>query len=459
MQPKLIDFQKWYDAHEEKIIEDYFTFLRFPSISTDPEYKEEMGKTADFLVEHLKEMGLDVELWKSDHPCIFASYTKAGKDRPTILLYNHYDVQPADPLDLWHTGPFSPDVREGRVYARGASDNKGQCFYTLQAVKAYLELAKEARVNIKYMIEGEEEIGSPGTTRLLKEKEEDLQADHLLIIDAEMKAENTPGITLGFRGMAQVEITCQNSDVDLHSGIHGGIALNPIRSLVQAFSEFWDDKGKVAIEGFYDDVRPFEKKELSGMEEDFDLESYQHHFGVKAFANEEGHTLVEANVVRPTVEINGISGGYTGEGFKTVIPAKAHAKISTRLVPDQDPKRIVTLLVDFLKRRLPQGSDITFKLTESGEAWHTSSDTPIAKICSTALEEVFEKKSHPILCGASVPIAPLLKKASGAETIGFGVALPRDVIHSPNENFDLKRLRQGFLSLGRVLSLLGESGR
>ena len=319
-----MDYKKWYQAHEAQIQRDFFTFLSFPSISADPRYTQDVRRTALWLVDYLKHMGMEAELWETPvHPCVFASSMKAGKHRPTVLIYQHYDVQPVDPLELWHSDPFKPVVKDNQVYARGALDNKGQCFYSIAAIGAYIKHAEKMGVNIKLFIEGEEESGGVGTAAILEQKKEALKADHLLIVDLGLAEPGVPSISLGIRGIMTMEVECRAAAVDLHSGDHGGIVLNPIRALADVLAQFWDAKGRVAIPGFYGHVQELSPEDKAQIHWAFDQKKYAAEFGVTAFAGEPGYSLMESNWARPTLEINGISGGYAGEGFKTVLPAKA----------------------------------------------------------------------------------------------------------------------------------------
>ncbi len=455
MQPTLTDLKSWYDAHSEQILKDYLTFLSFPSISTDAAFKQETRKAAEWLSAYLRQSGLSVELWEtSGHPVLFASHLKAGQGRPTVLIYGHYDVQPVDPLHLWHSDPFKPVIRNNQVYARGASDNKGQCFYTIQAIRAFLELAEQANVNIKVFIEGEEESGSKGTSEALAQKKAELKADHLLIVDMDIPRVDQPGITLGMRGLVTMEIECENASTDLHSGVHGGVALNPNRALVSALAQLWDEQGRVAVPGFYEGVEPLSEEDLAKLDQRFDVEHYRQQFGVAVFANEKKYTLSEANWIRPTMEINGLVGGYTGPGFKTVIPARAMAKLSCRLVPNQKPKQIADAVAAHLRASFPKGMKLEIQIYHGSLAYRCNFDAPLVKIVASAFEEVYHKPCSYLLSGGSVPIVSELAKTSGAEAALIGVALSSDDIHAPNEHFGLDRFEKGFLTLGRILTLL-----
>jgi acetylornithine deacetylase/succinyl-diaminopimelate desuccinylase-like protein len=447
--------KKWYKEHYDQTLKDFFTFLSFPSISTDPNYEQHTRRTADWLCNYMRSIGLEATLWETPGlPVVFGAHLKAGKNRPTLLIYHHYDVQPVDPLDLWKSDPFTPVIKNNQVFARGAVDNKGQCFYSLTALKAFLELSKELNFNIKVFIEGEEESGGRGTAAILQQKEEELKADHLLVVDFDIPNAATPAITLGMRGLVGLNIECSNSFIDLHSGVHGGIALNPNRALVTLLAGMWDKKGKVTIPHFYDDVRPLPKEHLSRVDMSFDVEQYKKSFGVNAFCPEEGYSIKESNWLRPTLEINGMWGGYTGMGFKTVIPAKAYAKISCRLVPDQDPEKIAKAIAEYLKNEAPKGIEIKAELHHGAVAYRSAFDSFIVKTAALAYEEIFGKPCKYLFCGASVPIVVDLARASKAEVAMIGVGLADDDIHAPNEHFGLDRFELGYLTIGRILSQL-----
>jgi acetylornithine deacetylase/succinyl-diaminopimelate desuccinylase-like protein len=455
MEIALDALKKWYHEQAQEILKDFLTFLSFPSISTDPGHAQDSRNTADWLCAYLNRIGLKASLWETPgFPVVFASYLKPGPNRPTVLIYNHYDVQPVDPIDLWKSPPFKPEIRNNQVFARGAVDNKGQCFYTITALKALFELAKQIDVNIKVFIEGEEESGGKGTTAILSDRRSELKADHLLVVDFGIPDAQTPAITLGMRGIVTMSVECANSFIDLHSGEHGGIALNPNRALASLIASLWDSRGHIAIPHFYDEVHPLSEKQLASIDTVFDKEKYQKEFGVKAFCSEQGYSLVESNWLRPTLEINGMWGGYTGAGFKTVIPAKAYAKISCRLVPDQEPYVIGKRIAEFLKEKAPAGITIHTEVQHGAPGYICPMESTIVRIAAQAFSEVFDKPSRFQLCGASVPIVGDLAKASGAHVAMIGVGLASDDIHAPNEHFGLDRFERGYLVLGRILSLL-----
>lgn len=450
---ELSALKKWFSLHEKEIFSDFFTFLRFASIGTDPDYKDETRKCAKWLQQHLENIGFDAALYETSvHPIVYASYLHAGKDKPTLLLYHHYDVQPVDPLELWKTKPFEPAIRNGNVYARGAVDNKGQCFYSMTALKAFLQICKNAKVNLKVLIEGEEESGSEGTLEFLKKHKDLLKADYLLVIDSGLPAAGVPAITMGLRGIIAMEVSITNTPQDLHSGIHGGIVLNPNRALVQILAQMWDNKGKVAIPHFYDDVQTLSEEELAKLDMSFDQKSYKERFDAKALAPEPGFTPSETNFIRPVLELNGISGGYAGKGFKTVIPSIATAKISCRIVPDQDPQKLIQSITKFIEEKLPKGLELKITTYQGTKAFRGSFDSPIVKMVGKAYEEVLGKECRYLLSGASIPIVGDLAEASGAHVVVMGFGLDEDGIHAPNEHFGTDRFEQGFMTVTRILS-------
>ncbi len=455
-----MDYQGYYERERENILRDYFAFLRFESISADPAYLSKSVDCADWLEEHLRAMSLNVERWETGGaPVLFASDFRAGEDAETLLLYCHYDVQPVDPLDEWTSPPFEPTIRDGKVYARGASDNKGQCFYTLSAIKSYITLNEgHLPVNLKFIIEGEEESGSSGLKALLSEKAETLKADHVLIVDSAMNTPQIPQITLGARGIICFKLTMQEALFDLHSGQLGGVAYNPNRALIELLSSLHDATGTVAVSGFYDEVIGPTPHELSELAMDFDQERFKNLFGFEPTGMEQGLTPMEANCLRPTLEINGIQGGYTGPGFKTVIPAKARASISCRLVPQQQPERIIALISDYLYSRIPEGLKFDLEvLPGSGAGFRRHSNSRIAEIASQSYSDVFQHECEKILMGGSVPIAAELLDVAKADGILLGTALSSDHIHSPDEHFHLDCFEKGFLSICRILELFAQN--
>lgn len=449
-------FKKLFKKHEEQALKDYFKFLSFESISTDPQYGSHVKDCVNWLADYLRKIGMKVELWPtSGYPVLFASDMRAGPDKPTLMLYNHYDVQPVDPIELWSSPPFEPTIRNGEVYARGAQDNKGQCFYTIQALKLMLERDQGFPINIKLCIEGEEESGSAGLASILKGKKSELAADYLAIVDLGIPERYTPAVTMGVRGMITMDVDVQGSHGDLHSGCHGGIVYNPLHALVEILHALRDPNGKIAVPGFYDDVLTVSKEERDQLSLDFDEKKYEKMFGAKPTGGEKNYTPLERNWLRPNLEINGITGGYGGVGFKTVIPARANAKISCRLVPNQDPKKIGQLVARFIESKAPPGIQVKVNVHNGGgTAVRASISSKVVQAFAKSYSEVFNKPCKYIFEGASIPVVSELAKASGAEVVLVGMALPDDQIHAPNEHFGVDRLLDGATVIMRAIELL-----
>lgn len=439
---------------DQNALDRYFEFLRFESISTDSIYEAQVLCCSNWVAQSLKKMGFEVEIWKTEGaPVIFASWLDAGKDKPTLLIYNHYDVQPVDPIEAWETGPFNPTIRNGSVYARGAEDNKGQCFYTLEAIRHLLNTTGKLPLNIKFCIEGEEEHGSGGLMKILKDHQEELKADYLAIVDVGMRDAKTPAVTLGCRGLVAFEIQVKGPKGDLHSGSHGGLVVNPIHALTEILASLRDSKtGEVSIPGFYDAVIPLTREEKAQLALDFDEQQYLKDFGALPLGGEKALSHLERVWMRPTLEINGISGGYSGEGFKTVIPAKAFAKFSCRLVANQDPDQIAELVIRHIEGLSLEGVEVTVKrLPGGGKAIRTSPNSPIVKAFLDAYTQVFGVQAVCILEGGSIPVTAELQKACGGTLVFVGVGLSTDNIHAPNEHFGLDRMEKGAQSM--VLAL------
>jgi len=443
---------------KEQWLKDYCTFLSYPSVSSEPEFKQQVLDCADWVSGYLKKMGFAVEFWPTTgHPVIFASYMKAGPDKPTLLIYNHYDVQPTDPLEAWQTPPFQPTQKNGEIYARGANDNKGQCFYVMQALKQYLQIAGSLPLNIKLCIEGEEEMGSAGLSEILKKKQDALKADYLAIVDLGLRDPNAPAVTLGIRGLTTLEVELRGSGVDLHSGTHGGIVTNPIHALVSLLASVRDEKGRITIPGFYDDVVEMPIEERTSLSFTFDPTGYTKITGALATGGEKEFSAWERAWIRPTLEVNGISGGYTGVGFKTVIPAIAKAKISCRLVPNQDPQKIGELVANHLRQNVPTGMTISVQVRPGGgKAVRTNPNANVVKAFARAFEDVYGVPCEFIMEGGSIPIVTELAAVSQAEVVLVGLGLTTDLVHAPNEHFGLDRIEKGILIMSRAFELLSE---
>ncbi|MBN2479792.1 MAG: dipeptidase [Parachlamydiales bacterium] len=448
--------EKWYSTNKTKILKDFFDLLRFKTISADENNLDEMLLCAKWLDERFKKIGFQSEIIKTSHyPLVFAEKI-FNKDYETILIYAHYDVQPIEPLEEWNTDPFEPTIKEGKVYARGASDDKGQLFYILLAIEALLELKVDLKVNIKIILDGEEESSSQGLIDSLDSLKEKLKADHLLVVDMFIPEENTPAITLGARGLSAMSVDLKGSSSDLHSGDHGGLAYNPLRACVELLSKLYDENGKVAVKGFYDDVIELDEKEKSNFDLDFfDLQNYKKTFGIKDIGGEKKFRGIEANWLRPTVEINGIGGGYFEKGFKTVIPARVVIKISSRLVPNQDPEKIFHLVKDFLEKNIAKAIDMKIEYKGGGKAIRSNPSSSLAKTAEKGFAEVFKKPCKKILSGGSIPVIGKIVEKLNCPVVLIGVALSTDNIHAPNEHFGLDRFEKGFLTCSNILTILG----
>lgn len=442
---------------EKELEEQFFEFLRYPSISADPAFRPELQACASWLEKFLKTAGFEVELWnKKDAPVIFAQNLKAGSKAPTVLIYNHYDVQPVDPIDLWESKPFQPKKKGSQIVARGAQDNKGQCFYVISALKALFQEEGQLPVNIKLLIEGEEESGSKSLPELLLEKQKELKADYLLVVDVGMRNPTTPAITLGTRGMTSFTVEISSSHTDLHSGVYGGIVYNPLHAMVELLGSLRDHNGHIAIPGFYESVLVPAADDLKCISLAFDEKEFLQEFGCQPTGGEKGYGPLERSWLRPTLEINGITGGYGGPGTKTVIPAKAIAKLSCRLVPNQDPHVISQRVKRFIESKKIEGVKISCQIHEGmGKPVRTSPNSALIKALSTACEKVYHKKAEYILDGASIPIIAELAEVCQAQVVFFGLGLVTDKIHAPNECFGWDRIENGFVIIADALSQLG----
>lgn len=447
---------EYYNKNRKQIVEDYLTFLRFPSISSEKEYEKDVAACAEWLKNYLLKIGFQVGMWASEgHPTLFATYLKAGKDKPTLLIYNHYDVQPVDPLDKWHSPPFEPTIKGDQVYARGAMDDKGQCFYTIQALKALIEQTGTLPINVKLCIEGEEEMGSHSLTKLIPVKKEQLKADYIAIVDLGLRKADIPAVTLGVRGIVTLDVEIEDSNIDLHSGSHGGIVYNPIHALVEVLSKLRDANGKIDVPGFYDDVQDLAESEKKGISFEFSDEEYFADYGTKPLGGEKGFSPAERMAIRPTIEINGINGGYSGTGFKTVIPSKATAKISCRLVPNQEPIKIGELVAKFIRNHIPEGLKSKVEVRPGfGAPVRASPSSRVVQAFAKAFSDVFGKPCEYIFEGGSIPIIPELANAANGEVVLVGLGLGTDNIHAPNEHFGLDRLEKGFLVMGKAIQEL-----
>ncbi|MBI5346395.1 MAG: M20/M25/M40 family metallo-hydrolase [Chlamydiae bacterium] len=454
MKEPLSHLKKWYSKNFPQILKDYTTLLKFKTISSDHKYDKEIDLCAKWIKNYLHKKGLIAEIVETPGRPLVYAHNKFKKGAKTVLLYNHMDVQPITPLKEWKNDPFVPKFEKDKVYARGASDNKGQLFYTMLAASYLADL--DLPLNIKLCIESEEESSSFGLHKAIKDLKTKLQADYLIVLDVGFKTRNEPAVVMGARGLCALTAEFIGSNVDLHSGGHGGIVNNPLKMAVEILSKCYDKNGKVAIPHFYDDVKEMTKEEEKMFDTSFDKRAYQKNFGVKYFAKHPGGSSLHAAWMYPTLEINGIGGGFFEEGFKTVIPAKTIVKISCRLVPNQDPNKIIKLVSDFIKKEAKGKIDVNIKIHEGGFAVRGKKDSAIVKAATKGYEEVFKKPCKRILEGGSVPIIADIVKTLNCDVVMMGVALPEDNFHAPNESFDLVRMEQGFQAVVRTLENLAD---
>lgn len=448
-------FKRWYDTHFSQIKKDYFHFLQFPSVSTDPAYRKSVLDCAEFLTKYLQKGGLKSELIPTTgYPIVYAEDLSAGPSAPTILIYGHYDVQPIDPIELWESPPFEPTERDGKIFARGAVDDKGQIFYACLAVMAWKALGKTLPVNLKFCIEGEEESHSMGLSKALPQLKKKFQSDAVLIVDFDSGSDGTPFVTLGARGCVALDVILTGSRGDLHSGQMGGIAYNPNRAMVELLGSLWDHEGKITIPGFYDDVTHPSQEDLQNYHFSMTEEELKTEFGIEAFGNEKGKSLRDANWFRPTLEINGLSGGYAGEGSKTVIPSFSVAKITCRLVVNQVPEKIGRAIETYIRKKAPKGMKVDVVHHGGIGAYRGVPSGRLAEAAYKASEEVSGKKGAYVLSGASIPIGAEFVRILGVPAVGIGYGLANDGIHAPNEHFDMNRFEKGFLTVARTLELI-----
>ncbi|MCB2203036.1 dipeptidase [bacterium] len=444
------DAHTYYQSHKDDLYEEFLQLVKIPSVSTSEEHREDMKSAADFLVNKLESIGLDnAKAYDTPlHPIIYADYLK-NEDKPTVLIYGHYDVQPPDPIEQWKTPPFEPTVRGDHLYARGASDMKGQVWANISALESILKTG-DLPVNIKIMFEGEEEIGSPSLDPFLEEHKDLLACDLVLNTDGGMLAPDKPTIIYALRGMAYFELRIYGPNADLHSGIFGGVVANPANVLAALIAGMHDDQGRVTLPGFYDAVRDMteeEREDLSriGMDDNF----FKNISGVPALTGETGFTPVERVGGRPTLDVNGLYAGYIEPGAKTIIPAYAMAKISTRLVPDQDPHAVQEALEAYLEAHAPDTVRWELDYMSGAPAYINEDDVPGMDLFLQALKDTWQVDPLKKREGGSIPVATSMKNILGVDSIITGFGLPDDQIHSPNERLHLPSHRKGVEALIR----------
>jgi acetylornithine deacetylase/succinyl-diaminopimelate desuccinylase-like protein len=442
---------------KDRYIEELVEFLKIPSVSSDSRRQEDMERCARFVAELMRKAGLKrAEVFKTPgHPVVYGEWCEAP-GRPTILVYGHYDVQPVDPVDLWTSGPFDPTIREGQMYARGSADDKGQVYIHFAAVEAHLRQNGRLPVNVKFLIEGEEEVGSPHLDRFVSDRKEMLRSDVVLISDTAMFQRGLPSICYGLRGLAYYQIDLRGSHTDLHSGSFGGAVANPAFVLAQLLASLKDRNGKVTIPGFYKDVKPLsarERKEFKRLP--FSEVKYARELGAPALSGEKGYSALERAWARPTFEVNGLLAGFTGEGAKTVIPAVAMAKVSMRLVPEQEPGKIGKLFERHLKKICPKSVQLQVTRMHGGQPWMAELDHPAIRAAAKAFEKGFGKRHVFTREGGSIPVVATFAQVLKVPSVLMGIGVPDENAHAPNEKLDLGNFHGGILSSAHFFALMG----
>lgn len=436
--------QQFIAQHQSRFLEELMDLLRIPSISADSAYKQDVMHCADWVAEKLRAAGADkVEVCPTKGFPIVYGEKIIDPAKPTVLVYGHYDVQPAVPLELWETPPFEPTIRKDRIYARGSADDKGQFYMHLKAFEAMMQ-ANELPCNVKFMIEGEEEVGSANLATFIKDEKERLKADMVLISDTSMLGNDTPSIDVGLRGLSYVEVEVTGPNRDLHSGVYGGGVANPINILAQMIAKLQDEQNRITIPGFYDDVQELSAEERAALNAaPFNKVAYCSDLEIDQVHGEEGYSTLERTGIRPTLDVNGIWGGYIGEGAKTVLPSKAYAKISMRLVPNQSSDKITELFAKHFKALAPKSVKVEVRPHHGGEPVVTPTDSPEYQAASLAIQETFGKEPIPKRGGGSIPIVALFEEVLGLKSVLMGFGLDIDALHSPNESYGIFNFNKG----------------
>jgi len=443
----------YFSENREKHLEELNEFLRIPSISSLSEHKQDIQTAAKWLADHLQKLNIEnVSVDQTaGHPVVYGEWLHA-EGKPTILFYGHYDVQPVDPLHLWDSEPFNPEIRDNKLFARGASDDKGQVFMHLKMIEALFATEDTLPVNVKFIYEGEEEIGSPNLPAYVEEHKEKLAADLILISDTGLYAPGKPAVCYGLRGLTGVQIDVRGAKGDLHSGLYGGGVQNAIHALTDILASFRDEHGTIQVEGFYDKVLPLSEEERQAYRDlGFDEEALKGEIGVNELFGEEGYSYLEQTWARPTLEINGVFGGFTGEGIKTVLPAEAGAKITCRLVPNQDPNEIVQLLKAHIEKHKPKGVEITVSEFDKGAPYLTPFDHPLIQAAGRSYERVYNVPTAFTRGGGSIPIVAAFDEILALPVVLMGFGLNSENFHAPNEHFHLENFDKGLRVLGDYL--------
>lgn len=435
------------EAQHETALQELFDFLRIPSVSADEAFLPHMGKCASWVEAAMQRAGLTTEIVPTKgHPIVYGERLVAD-DLPTVLVYGHYDVQPPDPLDLWTSAPFEPEIRDGKLFARGATDDKGQLFTHLKSIQAWMDTEGELPVNVKFIVEGEEEVGSDNLDQFLEDRRQQLKADVAVISDTSQYGDGIPAITYGLRGIVAAEVRLTGPSKDLHSGVYGGSIANPANALAKICGALIDETGRVQIPGFYDDVQELsemERKQFADLP--FDEQTFLSGIGSEAVFGEKGFSTLERRWARPTCDINGMTSGYTGQGPKTIVPSTSMAKITCRLVPGQNPEKIVAALEQFLKERVPAGIRFEFQTYHGCEAFAFDPTSPWITAASNAIEAAFGKSPVFIREGGSIPVVSSFQQILGIDTLLLGWGRNSDNLHSPDEHIHVVDFENGILA-------------
>lgn len=442
------NIKNYIETNRERFLEELFGLIRIPSVSASESNKADMVRAAEYIRDLMAANGADrAEVYATPGNPIVYGEKMVDPALPTILVYGHYDVMPAEPLEKWISKPFEPEIRDGKIWARGADDDKGQLFMHLKAFEM-MNATGTLACNVKFMIEGEEEAGSTSIAGFCSEYREMLRSDVILVSDTTMISSEIPSITSGLRGLSYIQIEVEGPDRDLHSGIYGGAVVNPCNAICDIISKLKDSNGRVTIPGFYDTVAvPSDAERAKMAERPFDPQEYKRSVGVDALAVEKGFSPMESVGIRPTLDVNGIWGGYTGEGAKTILPSKAAAKISMRLVPYQEAEKIAELAINHIKSLAPAGVTVRGEYLHGGEAYVSPLDTPEYLAAEKAYTEIFGKRPIPVRSGGSIPIISTFERILGVKSILMGFGLEADAIHSPNENYPLENLFAGMRAI------------
>lgn len=436
--------KNYIEENKERFLDELFDLIKIPSISSETKHKDDMLKTAELWKDTILKAGADkAEVMPTEGNPVVYGEKMIDPDAPTVLVYGHYDVMPVDPLELWKSPPFEPEIRDGKIYARGADDDKGQAFMHAKAFELMVK-TNTLPCNVKFMIEGEEEIGSVSLAKFCKDNKELLKADIILVSDTSMIAQDIPSITTGLRGLSYMEVEVTGPNKDLHSGIFGGAVANPINILTKMIASLTDENNHITIPGFYDDIDIVSNEERAEMAKaSFNLEKYKKALDIDVVWGEKGYSTNERTGIRPSLDVNGIWGGYTGEGAKTVIPSKAYAKISMRLVPHQDHEKINKLFEDYFKAIAPSCVKVKVKALHGGQSYVSPTDMLAYKAADMAYTKAYGKKPVPVRSGGSIPIISAFEEILGIKSILMGFGLESDAIHSPNENYPLFNFYKG----------------